>query len=314
MHFKDFGVIFKNTGESIEKVTLRGMNIELLASYDGTEIIKIHLLTGMRWGIGPSDGWDALEYIHILEGKLQIHTGPNKIVASTGDYLKMIPIKNVCLFQAIEDTMLLYITSKPVFHNFSNELENYKQIANSVEEKDGYTFGHCNRIMNISMMLGEKLNLSSQELYQLNIGAFLHDVGKIKIPDSILLKPGKLTDEEWEQIKMHPIYGHNFLVESGYPFLINAAKIVEQHHERYDGSGYPYGLKGDEILIGSAIVAVVDSYDAMTSDRIYRKALSKEQAITELRNGSGSLYHPDVVQAFISIKDKIFNYKKERNQ
>jgi len=305
MHFKDFGLIFSQANEVIERVTYKGMEVDLLASYDGTEVIKIHIHKGSRWGIGPSEGWQALEFVYVLSGNLVIHIDQYKIPAFPGDSIRSMPIKEICMFLANEESQLLYISSRPVFHHFSQVLEEYRQLGISVEEKDGYTYHHCERIMKISMLLGEQLELSSNELYQLNLGAFLHDVGKVNIPDEILLKPGKLTDEEWAIIKMHPVYGAEILENSGYPFLIEAAKIVEQHHERYDGNGYPYGLKGEEILLGSSIVAVVDSYDAMTTDRIYRKALTHEQALQEIINGSGSLYNPKVVQAFISIKDNI---------
>lgn len=159
--------------------------------------------------------------------------------------------------------------------------------------------------MKLSLLVADVMQLSAKELYQLNLGSFLHDIGKIKVPDHVLNKPGKLTDSEWAIMKSHPIYGKIIMEETKFPSLVEAAPIVEQHHERYDGKGYPYGLQKNEILIGASIVSVVDSYDAMTTDRVYRKALSIEEAFSEIQEGKESQFHPDVVDAFFSIEQKI---------
>lgn len=301
MFFQNYGINIKNVGESIEKVENKGLDIELLASYDGTEIMKQTLHQGAWWALGPEEGWEALEFIYVLSGTIVVNIENEKIELQSGDYLKSLPIKDVLMIQAKETSDFLYITSQPVFHHYSVTVDKIKKIVEEVEEKDGYTKDHCLRIMQLSMTLGQKLGLPSHNLYRLNLASYLHDVGKVKIPDHLLLKPGKLTDYEWSIIKKHPIYGREILEETNLPLLVEAGKIVEQHHERYDGTGYPYGLKGDEILPEAAIIAVADSYDAMTSDRIYRKKMAKEKAIYEIIQGSGSLYHPDVVQAFLAI-------------
>ncbi len=129
-------------------------------------------------------------------------------------------------------------------------------------------------------------------------GAVFHDVGKIDIPDSILQKPGKLTDAEWEIIKKHPITGRDVVIAKG---MTDIADIVAQHHERIDGKGYPMGLKGDEICIGAKIIAVVDAFDAMTSKRPYRPALPQSEALAELRAKSGTQFDPIVVEALAQI-------------
>ncbi|WAA12517.1 HD domain-containing phosphohydrolase [Fervidibacillus halotolerans] len=299
--FKDFGVIFNEKGQVIEKVETGDMTIELLASYDGTEVIKHTLSKNTRWGIGPVEGWNGLEFIYILNGEAKLIINNQEIELHQGDNISALSIKDNCIIQSVNQLEFLYISSQPIFHHYSNIVKEIKNLSIIVEEKDGYTKNHCSRIMRYSMMIGEKLQLKLKDLHTLNIGSYLHDIGKVRIPDHILKKPGKLTDEEWEIIKKHPIYGKDILIDSGIPILKEAAVIVEQHHERYDGSGYPYGLKGDEIHIGAAIVAVVDSFDAMTTDRIYRKALSKEEAMEEIVRNSGTLYHPKVVQAFLSV-------------
>ncbi|HEX6971283.1 MAG TPA: HD domain-containing phosphohydrolase, partial [Limnochordia bacterium] len=144
----------------------------------------------------------------------------------------------------------------------------------------------------------EQLGLSRSRQRLLLHGAFLHDLGKVGVPDHILGKPGPLTPSEWEIMKRHPVFGRA-KVENTY--LHEVAPIIEQHHERFDGSGYPKGLRGDDIVLEARIVAVVDSYDAMTTDRPYRKALARGEAIDELRRGRGQLYDPEIVDIFVQL-------------
>lgn len=308
MLLNNYGLQLFTQGKAIEKVSPRGMEISLLASYDGTEVIHHRLFPGTNWAIGPSEGWDGLEFIYVLKGSMTCLVEDHKLTLQANNSLSAIQLNQDCFFHASEEVEFLYITSKPVFHLYSDVVQRMRDLTIQVEEKDGYTADHCNRIMHLSMILGERMELSSNELLQLNLGSFLHDIGKIKIPDSILNKPGKLTYEEWDIMMQHPTYGKELLEETNLPHLLAAATIVEQHHERYDGTGYPKGLKKDEISVAAAIVAVVDSYDAMTTDRIYRKGLSKEEAISEIVKGKATLYHPEVVEHFLAI----LNEEKEK--
>jgi HD-GYP domain-containing protein (c-di-GMP phosphodiesterase class II) len=147
--------------------------------------------------------------------------------------------------------------------------------------------------------LGAQLGLGREELIQAGRGALLHDVGKIGVPDSILLKPGKLTPEEWVEMKKHPRIGYEIL--KSIKFLSPAAEIVLCHQERWDGEGYPNRLCGKEIPLGARVFAVADTLDAMTSDRPYRDALSFEAALDEIKRCSGSQFDPQVIEAFLSI-------------
>jgi len=180
-----------------------------------------------------------------------------------------------------------------------DEIQEILQLARSVEEKDEVTEGHCHRLQRLAVATGERLNLGADQLITLSYAAYLHDVGKIKVPDKILNKPGSLTDEEWVEMRRHPDYGAEML--AGKEFLRDAARIVRAHHERYDGSGYPDGLAGDAVPIEAQIIAVVDAYDAMVSDRPYRKALSQASALAELRKNAGSQFAPRVVTAFLRV-------------
>ncbi|WP_144061487.1 HD-GYP domain-containing protein [Bacillus sp. 1NLA3E] len=285
----------------IDTVILKGLKASLLGFKDGTEVIKHELKEGQSWGITPEEGWEALEFMYITKGKMTCQKDKSFIILQTGDYLSLCPVKEFLFFIADEDTEFIYVTSQPVFYRYSESLGKLMDLAVDVEKKDGYTADHCERIMKLSMKVGSEMNLSNHEMYVLNCASFFHDVGKIKIPLEILNKSTKLSDSDWNVLKRHATYGKDILDETGNPFLIEAGKIVEQHHERWDGKGYPKGLKGDEIDISAAIISVVDSYDAMTTDRIYRKRLSKEIAIQEIKNNSEKMYNPKVVEIFLGL-------------
>jgi putative nucleotidyltransferase with HDIG domain len=180
-----------------------------------------------------------------------------------------------------------------------DEIQEILQFARSVEEKDEKTEGHCHRLERLAVATGERLNLAANQLVVLSYAAYLHDVGKVKVPSRILNKPGKLSEDEWVEMRKHPDYGAQMI--AGRAFLEGVAPIIRAHHERYDGKGYPEGLAGDEIPIEARIIAVADAYDAMVSDRPYRNALSKKEAIEELVRNSGSQFDPRVVEAFLGV-------------
>jgi len=174
-----------------------------------------------------------------------------------------------------------------------------KALTSALETRDRETHGHSERVVRFSLRLGQELNLNEDELRSLEFGALLHDIGKIGVPDAILRKPSNLTDAEWKEMREHPLHGQRIL--SGIEFLKGAARVVGQHHEKWDGSGYPLGLRGAEIDLNARIFAVADAFDAMTNDRIYRDALSYETAVAELDEHAGRQFDPHVVEAFRRI-------------
>jgi putative nucleotidyltransferase with HDIG domain len=174
-------------------------------------------------------------------------------------------------------------------------------LATALDARDAETLGHSARVAAYTVAVGRRMGLSEEALTDLYRGALLHDVGKIGIPDAILRKPGKLTSEEWQEMRKHPEIGARML--QGIVFLENAIPIVLCHQERYDGEGYPQRLKGDAIPIGARIFAVVDTLDAMTSDRPYRRALPYERARREVQRFSGTQFDPAVVEVFLSIAE-----------
>jgi putative two-component system response regulator len=175
-------------------------------------------------------------------------------------------------------------------------------LANAIELRDRYTRGHVERVMTYAMRMAERFGWQEPELSALRFGAILHDIGKIYIRESILSKAGPLTPEEWAEMKQHTVIGAELL--KGIPYLVGAIPVVRSHHERWDGLGYPDGLNGEAIPMGARIVAVVDCFDAMTTDRIYHAASSPDEAIAEIRSGAGTRYDPVVVEVFLAIMDE----------
>jgi len=175
-------------------------------------------------------------------------------------------------------------------------------LTSAIDAKDHYTKDHSENVTRYGVAMAREMGLSEDKISDLEKACQLHDLGKIGIHDHILTKPGKLTDEEWEEIKMHTIKGAMIL--KPLIFLSGVIKLVEQHHERYDGKGYPYGLKGENILLGARIMAVADSFDAMITERPYRKAFSKEEAVEELKRNKGKQFDPEIVDLFLRVLDK----------
>lgn len=186
-----------------------------------------------------------------------------------------------------------------------------KILVKSIEAKDPYTKDHTNRVSEYAVRLGDALGLTSRQLKALGQGAILHDIGKIGISDTILNKPGKLTHDEYQTVKEHPLIGYAILEDS--ELLKAFSHMVRDHHEYYNGMGYPNGLKGEQISIEASIIAVVDAFDAMTSDRSYRQALSHQAALEQLRQQSGEQFNPVVVNKFIDLIEQEYGNSADRN-
>lgn len=177
-----------------------------------------------------------------------------------------------------------------------------KALIVATETRDRYTGGHNMRVALYSLKLAEEMGLPPEQLRALTQGAIVHDVGKINVPDAILNKPGPLTEEEMEQIRQHPVRGYEMCKTLG--FMLDELGVIRSHHERWDGTGYPDGLAGEEIPLLARIVAVADVYDALTSSRSYRDAWSHEAAIAYIRQNSGTQFDPRCVEAWLSICER----------
>lgn len=181
-------------------------------------------------------------------------------------------------------------------------METIEILRFTVEAKDAYTRGHSDRVSAYSVLIGEALGLSEDDLKTLKIGGLFHDIGKIGIPDSILLKTDKLDDEEYSEIKNHPAIGAHIL--SNATIFKDIIPIVKHHHERFDGHGYPGKLKGEEIPYLSRIATVADSFDAMTSKRSYRDSLPIDVVKEEIKKNSGTQFDPEIAEVFLKILDE----------
>lgn len=211
--------------------------------------------------------------------------------------------------QSLEETVRLRTAELRSLNEDSNKMlealyRNYRAtlraLAGALEARDVESAGHSDRVVAYSLRLARELDLSHKDLIALEQGALLHDIGKIGVRDSILLKRGALTGAEWEEMRKHIAYGLRII--DGIDFLSGAAPVVGQHHEKYDGSGYPSGFAGDRIHINARIFAVADAFDAITSDRPYRAASSYAEARREIISSSGSHFDPAVVEAFLAVR------------
>jgi response regulator RpfG family c-di-GMP phosphodiesterase len=186
-----------------------------------------------------------------------------------------------------------------------------KALTAALETRDSETHGHSERVVTYSLRLGREYGLSAEQMKALEFGSLLHDIGKIGVPDLILRKPAKLTDEEWVLMREHPLHGQQIL--HGIEFLEGPARVVAQHHEKWDGSGYPLGLQGEDIDLCARIFAVADAFDAITSDRVYRRAKSYQEASVELDDWAGRQFDPKVVEAFHRIPQQDWDELRERS-
>ena len=186
-----------------------------------------------------------------------------------------------------------------------------KALTAALETRDAETHGHSERVVTFSLRLGREYGLSASEMKALEFGSLLHDIGKIGVPDAILRKPAKLTDEEWVRMREHPRHGQQIL--RGIKFLEGAARVVAQHHEKWDGSGYPLGLKAEEIDVCARIFSVADAFDAITSDRVYREGRSYEAAARELDGWANRQFDPKVVETFHRVPKEDWEELRRRS-
>lgn len=191
-------------------------------------------------------------------------------------------------------------------------VETLNVVADIVDERDKYTYSHSLRVAEYSRKIAQELNLPSDVVNEIETAGRVHDVGKIAVEDSILRKPGKLTEKEYDILKKHPVVAHR-LLKNLKPYQ-NGAKYVLYHHERIDGKGYPEGISGMAIPLGARILAVADSYDAMTSDRLYRNALPQWIAVEELKKYSGIQFDPVIVEAFIEVLKRDYGYNENSKE
>ncbi len=260
--------------------------------------IAVLMITGL------SDMNTAMECVHLgADDYITKPFGINRVVLTVKNLIERrclaLEKKNYQVsleFKVMEQTAQLRKTMDELSSAYDNTLA---ALVKSLDAREKEVGSHSERVMNFASFLGSKLGLAGKELQELAKGALLHDIGKIGISDNILLKAGPLDDHEWVEMRKHPQIGYAILSEID--FLRSPAEIILTHHERFDGTGYPNKLKGEQIPIGSRIFAVIDTLDAMTSDRPYRKALAFDFVTAEIIKFRGTQFDPAIADLFISI-------------
>lgn len=281
-------------GKFITEVRQEKASLGLITSHEGLDIMQFEVFPGKVMWIEPGAP-DLMEYYYILDGSLTVldDSGESRKF-SAGDSFSVIGLKKQIPVHSKTGVRVLYLSTKPVFNYLCGFTCDLKELCQKVEEKDGYTKNHSRRVMEYSVKICEQLKLSEEITNTLAISSLFHDIGKCMIPDEILKKPGRLNPEELRFIFKHPVFSRSFVEGK---FGKKVAEIVEQHHERLDGSGYPYGLESEDILPEAKIIAVADSFDAMTTKRVYKDAMSPAEALEELQSLAGSRYDAAAVEA-----------------
>ena len=209
--------------------------------------------------------------------------------------------------KVLERTAKLQETIETLELTYENTLE---ALVAALDAREHETGNHSKRVAQYTLLLSESFGIPKEDRVEIFRGAFLHDIGKIGVSDMILLKSGKLNKEEWENMKRHPLIGQKILKQIG--FLGAAVKTVYSHHERYDGDGYPEGLKGEDIPLGARIFSVSDAFDTMTTDRPYRKARTYSKARDEIQRCAGTQFDPRVAEAFMKISEREWNHYRKK--
>lgn len=290
-----------NGQEALEIVKEQGNNISLIVSdqkmpvMEGTEFLKkvreIHpqiikiLLTGhvdTEILVSAINDCDLFQYI---------------LKPFEPEELKISVENGITKYSMANNNKIFYGELKELFY------KTIRAISNALDTKDSYTNGHSLRVTLYSMILAKELNLDADYMEEIEIAGLLHDIGKIAMPKSILCKNGKLTDEEFLVMKSHPTRGEKIVINIKKLQIVS--EWVKAHHEKWDGSGYPDGLKGEEIPLAGRIIALADTYDAMTSTRPYRVALAHNIAISEIERCSGTQFDPQLAKVFVGLSDEI---------
>ncbi len=284
----------------LDKVTLDTTELMLLATGDGVEIMNQSIDQGVMFQVSPATKDNIIEFFYVLEGELECQKAKSDDVRilSVGDSFYSQNLVSNYAFRTITSCRLLYVSSEPIFHLIGDKMKQMHVLNSDLDIKDSYTKGHSERVHKYSLDIALEMGLDREIMLKIALAALFHDVGKIDIPTYILKKGDALTDSEYDTIRLHPIKGANLVKDISYK---NVSHIVAQHHERIDGSGYPMGLKGNDICLEARVIAVADSYDAMTSDRPYRASIPEEMVVQEINNYSGIWYDDDVVEAFNSF-------------
>ncbi len=299
-------IMINKSGEYLNNVKKTSTQLYLIAKNNNLEIIKQNIIAEKSLQIrGGKPG--NFELFYILDGKISYAEGEK--ILNAGDSITARCGKEEKYFKTLTEVTLLYITSNPIFASEQKRINELLALNNKIAETDHETNQHCNRLQKLSRLTAEEMGLEEKRIFNLGFASFLHDIGKVKVPATLLQKPAKLTKEEWKIMKKHTEWGKEIILDNfSTEYFDKIAEIIYQHHERYNGEGYPQGLKGNQILIEARILSVVDAYDAMIYERPYQKALTREAALAEIKSEKGKQFCPDVVDAFFKA-EKIYQQR-----
>ncbi len=272
-----------NRQPSRDESSILPTGIELLAKCADMEIMKQFIIAGASVWFSPADTSSTMEFFFVHRGALELSLDEGPVVYRTGDSFYIQGLRSDVFCRSLEDTELIYVSNQPMFHD-AQDFESYiRTLISDINDKDNYTYHHSTNVMHYSIALFNEMYPTVADrdaiLNDMVIAALFHDVGKCQTPDEILKKKGKLDAEQWRIICQHPINSGRLLRRY---YSERVAEIAEHHHELLNGSGYPYGLKGEQIRTEARIVAVADAFDAMTTSRGYNTVKSFADAAREL--------------------------------
>lgn len=295
LHNDDTGLHFLQRTKMLWEDTVRILLLNRNKKFAPEEIInsaEIYRIIYKKWNE------DVIK--KIIESAIILHTTTNElkklISLAKSQNVELVALSKLYEEKIVPQTDALVKANEELS---STLFSTVKALIHAVEAKDIVTRGHSDRVAGMCVAYGIKMELPLDEIDGLYMAATLHDVGKIGISEAILTKPDKLTPKEYAIIKEHPVIGYNIL--NPIPFKYNVAQVALQHHEHFNGKGYPYGISGYDICLGARILNIADTYDAMTCTRPYRKALSKETALQELQHLAGQQFDPDIVSVFVEF-------------
>ena len=292
---KDFYI--SRAGDSLVEVNQSTNVYKLLVEHDNVSIMLSRIAPHSVVWITPGEEHKYLEFYMILSGTLSLTRGGKTHTLGKGDSFYFIELDEDISITPHEEIELLCVTSTLIFGEFLQFVNDLNDLNGQIESKDHYTYGHSRRVMRFAEALGRKLSLQPDGLHNLLLAALYHDVGKCYLSTEILNKPGALDDDELVAMRRHPSDSAKLLKGR---FTDEVARIASNHHERLDGTGYPAGLTAEQIDIPSRILAVSDVFDAMTSDRSYKKGMPVQSALAELHKLT-SLYDADVIDALDAL-------------
>lgn len=292
-----YKIVRSNEVESTYEVKGKNSRIDKKHHDDNLQISQIHMSPDRILYVEPLPNDDAYKSYYILKGSCFVFDDGS--IIKEGDLMVFRNTEEVQTLKTLEDTIILvHATNYDVYKTLEVNHGIIDKLLNEIQTKDHYTGEHSLRVFELVKKLAIKMGYKAKMLNYITKAAYYHDLGKIFVTDEILNKPDMLAVDEYEEIKKHVMYSKELVLEN---FNAEIYSIILQHHERYNGSGYPYGLKGDEISMEARILAVCDSFDAMITDRVYKKGKSVEIALLELKELSGVLYDPKVVSEFIEM-------------